>query len=387
MNFSADLVLSSYKVLLSRNAADPNAAFLVPRFQVKTLLDLTDEAIKVLNNAKPLIKINDDVVIVGDIHGNLPDLLRIFNYFGLPPKTKYLFLGDYVDRGSFSLNCISLLLAFLCKYPESVFLIRGNHETRSVNSKYGFQKEIMDTYDSFELWEKFNDVFDYLPLAGLLQNKYFCVHGGLSPTLKHIDDLMNVQLPLKEIDNQTMDLLWSDPCNGLSCFDANERGRGCQFGYAAVRDFAHENKITKVIRGHQCVFRGVEVSLCELVVTVFSSSYYTPNGNKCAALILKAGKLGSHEFEDIVPITREDACFYDVVPAKENEENSGSPLTSSRQLPKPIVTFIRRMSSYAQASTTNKNSVIRRPSLINPQPLRRSTNVKINPIRVIISPQ
>ncbi|GCA63275.1 hypothetical protein KIPB_008961, partial [Kipferlia bialata] len=113
-----------------------------------------------------LLELNAPVKICGDVHGQYYDLLRLFEYGGFPPEANYLFLGDYVDRGKQSLECIILLLCYKVKYPENFFLLRGNHETASINRIYGFYSEVRQRY-SGKLWNEFSDCFNTLPLAAI----------------------------------------------------------------------------------------------------------------------------------------------------------------------------------------------------------------------------
>lgn len=142
---------------------------------------ICQESVEIFKSQGTVIKLTGAFTIIGDIHGNLQDLLNIFSIFGLPPKTKYMFLGDYVDRGQYSVEVISLLLSLVCKYPHHVYLIRGNHEFQHINKVYGFYDEIMAKYNNGEIWKTFNTVFSYLPLASTINEQIFCVHGGLSP--------------------------------------------------------------------------------------------------------------------------------------------------------------------------------------------------------------
>ena len=123
---------------------------------------------------------------LGDVHGQYYDLLRIFEYGGFPPEANYLFLGDYIDRGKQSIESISLLLAYKIKYPENFFLLRGNHECAQINRIYGFYDECKRRY-SIKLWKIFTDVFNCLPVSALIDEKIFCMHGGLSPELKSLE--------------------------------------------------------------------------------------------------------------------------------------------------------------------------------------------------------
>merc|ERR1712176_64200 len=141
-----------------------------------------------------LLELDAPIKICGDIHGQFSDLLRLFEYGGFPPEANYLFLGDYVDRGKQSLETICLLLAYKIKYPENFFLLRGNHECASINRIYGFYDECKRRH-SIKLWKTFTDVFNCLPCAAVIDDKIFCVHGGLSPELTNLKQIKRIVRP------------------------------------------------------------------------------------------------------------------------------------------------------------------------------------------------
>lgn len=140
------------------------------------------------------IDTNFDTQICGDIHGQYYDLLRLFEYGGFPPEANYLFLGDYVDRGKQSLETICLLLAYKIKYPENFFILRGNHECASINRIYGFYDECKRRYN-IKLWKTFTDCFNCLPIAAIIDEKIFTMHGGLSPDLNSMEQIRRVMRP------------------------------------------------------------------------------------------------------------------------------------------------------------------------------------------------
>jgi hypothetical protein len=158
-----------------------------------------DEIKRVLTKARevfmqqpPLLELNAPINICGDIHGQYPDLLRMFEFGRFPPESNYLFLGDYIDRGKQSLEAIMLLLCFKIKFPENFFLLRGNHEASQINRIYGFYDECKRRYN-VKLWKLFNDCFNCLPFVGIVEEKIICMHGGLSPSLSNMDQLRQIR--------------------------------------------------------------------------------------------------------------------------------------------------------------------------------------------------
>ncbi|MCL4164849.1 UNVERIFIED_CONTAM: hypothetical protein GTU68_016747, partial [Idotea baltica] len=146
------------------------------------ILALCRSARTILLSQPVFLELSGPIKICGDIHGQFPDLLRIFDLCGYPSDINYLFLGDYVDRGRQSIETICLLLCYKIKYPQTFFLLRGNHESRPITRVYGFYDECKRRV-SVKLWKSFLDVFSCFPVAALIENQIFCCHGGISPEL------------------------------------------------------------------------------------------------------------------------------------------------------------------------------------------------------------
>lgn len=184
-----------------------------------TMASLSDSEIKLLcSRVRPillkqpmLLELEAPIKICGDVHGQYTDLLRLFEYGGFPPVSNYLFLGDYVDRGKQSIETICLLLAYKIQYPENFFILRGNHESAGINRIYGFYDECKRRY-SIKLWKIFSDTFNCLPAAALIDEKILCMHGGLSPELKDLQQIADLTRPCDVPDMGLLcDVLWSDP--------------------------------------------------------------------------------------------------------------------------------------------------------------------------------
>jgi serine/threonine-protein phosphatase PP1 catalytic subunit len=150
---------------------------------------LIDKSLPLFKEAKMLIELEAPLRVCGDIHGQYYDLLRIFEHCGYPGEYNYLFLGDYVDRGKQSIESICLLLTYKIKYPTKVHLLRGNHESSVTNRIYGFYDECKRRYN-VRLWRNFTELFNFLPVAALIDEKILCMHGGLSPDLRNFHLLM-----------------------------------------------------------------------------------------------------------------------------------------------------------------------------------------------------
>lgn len=243
-----------------------------------------------------LLELGTPVKVVGDIHGQFGDLMRIFQLCGIPPTANYLFLGDYVDRGKQSIETFLLLLCFKIRYPENMFLLRGNHECASVTKVYGFYDECKRRA-STKVWKSFVDVFNTLPIAATIGGKIFCVHGGLSPYLNSLDDIRNIQRPtdIPEV-GLLSDLLWSDPDSSVSDWGPNDRGVSYCFGRSVVNTFCANFGFDLIVRGHMVVEDGYEFFDKRKLVTVFSAPNYCGEfGNWAAVMAVSPDLLCSFE--------------------------------------------------------------------------------------------
>lgn len=221
-----------------------------------------------------LLEMNAPVNICGDTHGQYHDLLRLFEVGGFPPESNYLFLGDYVDRAKQGIETIVLMLCYKIKYPESFFLLRGNHECASLNRIYGFYDECKRRY-SVKLWRIFADCFNCMPVCAVVCDKILCMHGGLSPDLIDLSQINDISRPTDVPDEGLLcDLLWADPDPTILGWGHNARGVSYRFGPDVIEEFLVRNDLDLICRAHQVVEDGYEFQAERQLVTIFSAPNY-----------------------------------------------------------------------------------------------------------------
>lgn len=255
-----------------------------------------DKAKEIFLQESNMTPVKAPVNLVGDIHGQFYDLLELLKIGGEPPASNYVFMGDFVDRGHHSVETIEFLILLKIKYPSHITLIRGNHESRQVSFSYGLYEEIIRKYGNSNPWHYLTEVFDYIPISALVDGKIFCVHGGLSPKIKRLDQINTIERKI-EIPHEGAfcDLMWSDP-DDVEDWKLNHRGAGFLFGAQVVKEFNHINGLELVARAHQLVNEGYKYWYADQnLVTVWSAPNYCYRcGND--ASILRINENGERNF-------------------------------------------------------------------------------------------
>ena len=244
------------------------------------------KSMEIFMQESSFLELTAPIIICGDIHGQYRDLIRLFDFGGTPEKKQYLFLGDYVDRGKNSIECISLLLAYKIKFPKNIYLLRGNHESEMINRTYGFYDECKRRYN-LRIWKIFSDCFNWLPISSIVNSKILCMHGGLSPDLKELKNIKQIVRPTEVPDKGLLcDLLWSDPDADAEDWAPNNRGISVLFNENLVEKAIDELDIDLICRAHQVVESGYEFFAQRQLVTVFSAPNYCGEFDNAGAFML-----------------------------------------------------------------------------------------------------
>jgi serine/threonine-protein phosphatase 2B catalytic subunit len=294
----------------------PNCEALLEHFRLEGRVSeacanrLLQETAAILRKEPNVLQVPAPVTIVGDIHGQFFDLIKLFSVGGDPSKTRYLFLGDFVDRGYFSLEVVLYIFSLKLKYPDTIHMLRGNHECRHLTDYFTFKAEVEYKISS-AVYEECMKSFDCLPLAAIMNKQFFCVHGGISPEMVTWEEINAIDR-FEEPDEQGLmcDLLWSDPHEdfdttpGSMRFLHNEvRGTSFVYTHKAVCDFLDRNNLLSVIRAHEAQDQGYRMykqnpkTNFPSVITLFSApNYLDVYGNKAAVMIYSNNSMNIKKF-------------------------------------------------------------------------------------------
>lgn len=286
------LTFNKQQELFQKQNAKPDTDDLPFRFNIsaKVVVKICEIVLEIFKSESNILQLDAPLFIFGDIHGQFSDLVHFLEMCGLPPDNKFLFLGDYVDRGNNSIEVCMLLFAMKILFPYSIYLIRGNHECPEVNRLYGLYGECESRFGSEKdlVFDKINEVLCALPLCAVVGNKIFCVHGGISPHLDRLEDINKISRFGRIPESGLLcDLMWSDPTlfQSSSGWGASSRGISCTYNADAVEKFLKRNKLQLICRAHQLVSEGYKFFADNKLVTVFSAPNYCGNcGNDGAVM-------------------------------------------------------------------------------------------------------
>nr|XP_053766551.1 serine/threonine-protein phosphatase 2B catalytic subunit gamma isoform isoform X3 [Desmodus rotundus] len=294
------------------------------RLEEEVALKIINDGAAILRQEKTMIEVDAPITVCGDIHGQFFDLMKLFEVGGSPSNTRYLFLGDYVDRGYFSIECVLFLWSLKINHPKTLFLLRGNHECRHLTEYFTFKQECNSATRcwlrrgvegvccchlrttspgrikySEQVYDACMDTFDCLPLAALLNQQFLCVHGGMSPEITCLDDIRKLDR-FKEPPafGPVCDLLWSDPSEDYGSEKTLEHYthntvRGCSYfySYPAVCEFLQNNNLLSIIRAHEAqdagyrMYRKSQTTGFPSLITIFSAPNYLDVYNNKAAVL------------------------------------------------------------------------------------------------------
>lgn len=269
------------------------------RLSEQCALKIIEDGTKLLKKEQNVLDVDSPVTVCGDVHGQFFDLLKLFEVGGSPATTNYLFLGDYVDRGYYSIECVLYLWSLKIMHDENIHLLRGNHECRHLTEYFTFKQECLTKY-SEKVYEACMTAFDALPIAALMNEQFLCVHGGLSPDINTIDDIRQLnRFQEPPASGALCDLIWSDPGEdfgkepqGTEDFIPNQtRGCGYFYSYNAVCKFLQENNLLSMIRAHEAQDQGYKMYRRNAatgfpsLITIFSAPNYLDVYNNKAAVL------------------------------------------------------------------------------------------------------
>jgi len=225
-------------------------------------------------------EIDEEVYVIGDIHGNLDTLLNIIKIINVSKPKKVIFLGDIVDRGPKQLECLVIVLVLKLLYPDKYYLLRGNHETLEINQYYGFFQDFIKRFKDQLKFKEILSLYNVLPLCALINNNILCLHGGIPQDTEILKKLKGVKTKnldtiFNSIGQSVFQIMWNDPKEDLQGFTESFRGPGIYFfGEGAFYTFMSLNDLKYLIRAHECFPEGYRWFFNKRLLSIFSSANY-----------------------------------------------------------------------------------------------------------------
>lgn len=263
----------------------------LPSIPVNQAVEICRSAKQIFQEEPVMLEVESPCTVIGDLHGHILDLFRILTSHGYPPRRKYVFLGDLVDRGEFSIETVLVVFLLKILFPSHVYVIRGNHEFSCLCDECGFRSQSVTVYGDTQFYDACLSAFSVMPISALVDKQILCVHGGIGPETRSLDQFRAINRPIFDFDDDFLNsTLWSDPSAECYMYVPSSRGTGHFFGAQALTDFMKRCNLSLIIRGHECVMGGTEWFFDKKLVTVFSASNYCGvAGNESAILDIEPG--------------------------------------------------------------------------------------------------
>jgi len=273
-------MVSSMLSILTKNIGtdferyfDNKLTFNLPIFPVEDVEVLCNIVTDIFSKEDAVLTIDGPVVVVGSLHGHIFDLLRVLKLNGFPPETKYLFMGNFINNGDFSLETSIILFCLKALYPQHVSIIRGNNEFDYMCSRYGLFNEIAKSYNNSRAYGAFLSAFAQIPLACVINNNIVCLSAGIGPKNKSIRKLIDFPRPIHEFkDDFISSILWSEPSQNHNYFVPNPNGNGYSFGKQSFMEFMQHNSYKIMIRTQNNIPEGHCYGFDDRLISISSTS-------------------------------------------------------------------------------------------------------------------
>lgn len=273
----------------------------IPVFPKDILNVICEESIKILHALPAVVELDGPVSVVGDIQGSLQDAARILIHNGIPPKTRYLFLGNYIGSFNFSLEVVVMMLSMLLQNPNEITLLRGSNELVGSDASNSLLDQVMDVYNDASVFDNIIKVFQSMPIAAIIGKRIFCSHSGIIRSMKRKNDLKK-SINSNDLHEQLIiDVVKTVPReNSIRWFNATSEQRETSFGKKATEKFMKKLKVTMIIRSHQLSRNGIRPNSAGNIITIFSCTNFNNKDNKGATL--RIGSVDSISVVNYQPI-------------------------------------------------------------------------------------